>query len=59
MKPPLPLPPVDPPDTPSMARARLAGAVLQGLILGTGLFLALAKMTALTSGARVFNYQAF
>ena len=42
-----------------MARARLAGAVLQGLVLGTGLFLALAKMTALTSGARVFNYQAF
>ena len=39
--------------------ARLAGICLQGLVLGLLLFLALMKLLALESGARVFRYQGF
>lgn len=38
---------------------RLLGIACQALVLGTLLFLALAKLIALTSGARVFQYQGF
>jgi hypothetical protein len=39
--------------------ARLAGMLLQGLVLGAFLFAALVKLMSLTSGARIFRYQNF
>lgn len=42
-----------------LRRARLAGALLQGVGLGTLLFLALARLATLAADARVFTYQGF
>lgn len=39
--------------------AEVAGAWLQGLLLGTGLLLALLKLVALADGAQIFRYQGF
>lgn len=39
--------------------ARTAGQLIQALVLGVLLFLALGGLVALQSGARVFRYQAF
>lgn len=42
-----------------MRAARLAGVVLQGLVLGSLLFLALVRLLSLAEGARIFRYQNF
>ena len=42
-----------------MRSARICGIVLQAIVLGTLLFLALSRLVALESGARIFRYQAF
>lgn len=39
--------------------ARWLGIVLQGVILGTLLFLAITQLLGLHQGARVFRYQGF
>lgn len=39
--------------------ARFAGIVLQALILGTLLFVAIGQLVALGTGTRLFRYQAF
>ncbi len=39
--------------------ARAAGILVQGIILGTLLFLALLKLSVLQSGGRIFYYQGF
>jgi hypothetical protein len=39
--------------------SRLLGIALQALILGLCLFLAIAKMIGIETGARIFRYQAF
>lgn len=40
-------------------RRWLAGAVLQGVVLGSLLFLAICKMLALASGVPAFRYEGF
>lgn len=40
-------------------RAYLVGVILQGLFIGMLLFLAITKLMASASGARLFRYQAF
>jgi len=42
-----------------MSRARCLGVLLQALILGSLLFLALGQLLALGADARIFRYQAF
>ena len=42
-----------------MNRFRLAGMVVQAIVLGSLLFLAIVKMVALQSNARIFQYQGF
>ncbi len=42
-----------------MRWARLAGRILQALVLGVLLFLAILKLLAIHSNARVFHYQGF
>ena len=44
---------------PSMRFAKWAGIVVQAIVLGGLLFLAVMKMIAIQSGARVFQYQGF
>lgn len=39
--------------------AWLVGVLVQGLVLGTLLALALSKIPALANGARIFRYQGF
>lgn len=41
------------------SRAWKAGAVLQGIVLGILLFLALAQLLMIDRGAQVFRYQGF
>jgi hypothetical protein len=41
------------------ARAALLGKLLQGLLLGLLLFVALTNLLLLTAGARIFRYQGF
>lgn len=48
-----------PAESAAQRRARLAGAVVQGLLLGALLALALIHLFAVQSGAQVFRYQAF
>jgi hypothetical protein len=43
----------------TMGFPRLLGITLQALVLGTLLFLAVARLVGLESGARIFRYQAF
>ena len=43
----------------SMRYAKWAGIVVQALVLGGMLFLAVMKMIAIQSGARVFQYQGY
>ena len=38
---------------------RILGVVCQSLVLGSLLFLALVSLVALSTGARVFQYQGF
>jgi hypothetical protein len=40
-------------------KARVLGAALRGIIFGVGLYLALAQLFGLASGARIFRYQGF
>lgn len=42
-----------------MSRAWMAGVLVQGVVLGTLLALALCKVPALATGARIFRYQGF
>ncbi len=42
-----------------MTVARWAGIVLQAIVIGTLLFLAVGNLVAIESGARIFRYQAF
>jgi len=42
-----------------ITRTRLAGIVLQGVILGLFVFLALMKMISAQDGLRIFRYEAF
>ena len=39
--------------------ARIAGLIVQALILGTLLYAALGRIVALETGAQIFRYQAF
>lgn len=41
------------------SRAERFGAVIQGLLLGPPLFLALVELFAMAQGAGVFRYQGF
>jgi len=42
-----------------MSWPRFLGIMLQAIVLGTMLFLAIIKVIATQSGARVFHYQGF
>jgi len=42
-----------------MNRARLAGALFQGIVLGVLLFLALMRLMSSAHGIRVFRYEGF
>ena len=42
-----------------MRLPRLLGIVLQALVLGVFLFLAVGRLVGLEAGARIFRYQAF
>ena len=42
-----------------MTAARWAGIAFQAMVLGTALFFALGKLIGLSTGARLFRYQAF
>ena len=42
-----------------MRRARILGAVLQGTLLGTFLFLAVMKLVETSAAGLVFRYQGF
>lgn len=42
-----------------MTTARLLGIVVQSIVMGTLLALAIGRLLALGSGARIFQYQAF
>lgn len=42
-----------------MKTARWAGILLQALVMGILLFLAIAKLMVIHSGARVFRYEGF
>jgi hypothetical protein len=46
-------------DRPPGSRARILGACLQGLILGTLLLVAIVQLASSEVGARVFRYQGF
>jgi hypothetical protein len=39
--------------------ARRAGAIVQGLVLGAALFVAICKMLAVANDSQVFKYQGF
>jgi len=39
--------------------ARVAGACVQGLVLGVLLFFAVMRLLSLSTGARVFRYEGF
>ena len=43
----------------SPALARLLGKLVQGLVLGVALFLAIAQLIALAGGTGVFRYEGF
>jgi len=42
-----------------MTFPRILGIICQALILGTLLFLALIKLSAIVTGAHIFQYQGF
>ncbi len=42
-----------------MNRARLAGALFQGIVLGILLFFALMRLMSSPDGIRMFRYEAF
>ena len=42
-----------------MRLPRLLGIALQAIVLGVFLFLAVAKLVGMETGARIFRYQAF
>lgn len=42
-----------------MRLSRMLGIVIQAVVLGTLLFLAVGQLVGLEAGARIFRYQAF
>ena len=56
---PAPSKPPPPVESAPDGRAVAIGAVLQGVALGTLLFIAICRMLAMATGVTVFRYQAF